>query len=61
MSFSCSELFPKLWAKEFFLLVSFGRCKYQLTDQSAGSILHTTLKGGVMVDFRLQQIAFLFR
>jgi hypothetical protein len=38
--------------KEFFLFLSFGRCKYQLTDQSVGSILQTTL-GGVAVDFRL--------
>jgi hypothetical protein len=39
----------------FFLVVSFGRCKFQLSEQSVGIILQATL-GGVAADFRPKHI-----
>jgi hypothetical protein len=43
-------------SKEFVLLVSVGRCKFQLSEFSVGLILQATL-GGSATDFRLIPIA----
>lgn len=39
----------------FFLLASFGRCKFRLNEGTLGAILQATI-GGVAADFRTQQI-----
>jgi hypothetical protein len=46
---------PKHGSKEFDLLVSIGRCKYQLSVFSIGLIFQATL-GGAAADFRPIQI-----
>jgi hypothetical protein len=48
--------FPVPTLKEFFLLVSVGRCKYHLSKYSIGLILQATL-GGVAAYFRPQRIS----
>jgi hypothetical protein len=48
--------FPLQGLKEFFLIASVGRCKYQLNENSIGLLLQVTL-GGVAADFRLQQLS----
>jgi hypothetical protein len=50
------NFYPIHGLREFTLLVSFGRCKYHLTEQSVGLLLQATI-GGVAVDFRPQQIS----
>jgi hypothetical protein len=50
------KFFPPLGFKEFYIIVSFGRCKFQLLESSIGFLLQTTL-GGVAADFRLQCIS----
>jgi hypothetical protein len=48
--------FPLPGLKEFFLIASFGRCKFKLSEDSVGVLLQATL-GGVAADFRAQQIS----
>jgi hypothetical protein len=48
--------FPIQGLKEFFLIVSVGRCKFKLSKHTIGSLLQATL-GGTTVDFRPQQIS----
>jgi hypothetical protein len=48
--------YPVQGLKEFFLIVSVGRCKYKLSEQTIGFLLQTTI-GGTAVDFRPQQIS----
>jgi hypothetical protein len=48
--------FPVQGLKEFFLIVSVGRCKFKLSEYSIDFLLQTTL-GGTAVDFRPQQIS----
>jgi hypothetical protein len=48
--------FPIHMLKEFYLLVSVGHSKFQLSEHSIGLIFHAKL-GGVVADFRLQQIS----
>jgi hypothetical protein len=48
--------FPVQGLKEFFLIVSVGRCKFKLTEHTIGFLLQATL-GGTAVDFKLQQIS----
>jgi hypothetical protein len=50
------NFFPESSLKEFFLLVSVGRCKYMLNEKYIGHILQATL-GGCVVDFRPQPIS----
>jgi hypothetical protein len=48
--------FPGLGLKEFFLVVSFGRCKFQLSEESVGFFIQATV-GGIAADFRPQQLS----
>jgi hypothetical protein len=48
------NFFPLQGVKEFFLVVSIGRCKYGFDDHSVDLLLQATL-GGVAADFRPQQ------
>lgn len=48
---SCSGFNPR----EFFLVVSFGRCKFRLCPISVGLILQATI-GGVAADFKVLQL-----
>jgi hypothetical protein len=48
--------FPGLGLREFFLMVSFGRCKFQLSEETAGLLIQATV-GGVAADFRPQQLS----
>jgi hypothetical protein len=43
--------FPALKNKEFILIASFGRCKFQLSESNVGLILQATV-GGFATDFR---------
>jgi hypothetical protein len=45
------NFFPVHGLKEIFLLVSVGRCKFQLTEISVGLLLQATMEG-VAADFR---------
>jgi hypothetical protein len=47
---------PNSESTGFLLLVSFGRCKFKLSEYSVGLILQATI-GGAAVDFRPQQIS----
>jgi hypothetical protein len=48
--------FPIEGLKEFFMVVSVGRCKYQLSKLSVGLTLQATL-GGAMTDFRPKHLS----
>jgi hypothetical protein len=48
--------FPVQGLMEFFLIVSLGRCKFNLLEKTIGFLLEATI-GGTAVDFRLQQIS----
>jgi hypothetical protein len=48
--------FPVHGLKEFFLIVSVGRCKFKLSEQTIGFLLQATI-GGTAVDFRPQQLS----
>jgi hypothetical protein len=50
------NFFPIGGLMEFFLIVSVGRCKYKLSEQSINLILQATL-GGNAIDFRPQQVS----
>lgn len=41
---------PVSWGQAFFLVASFGRCKFRLSPTSVGAILQATI-GGVAEDF----------
>ena len=46
---------PALGRDSFFLVASFGRCKFKLCCESVGVILQATL-GGLASDFRVSQL-----
>jgi hypothetical protein len=48
--------FPFQGLKEFFRIVSVGRCKFKLSEQTIVLLLQATIDG-TMVDFRPQQIS----
>jgi hypothetical protein len=47
---------PNVGLKEFFLVVSVGRCKFKLSEHSIGVIVQATL-GGYAAEFRPVQIS----
>lgn len=53
--FGCS-VFPSFWGRAFFLVVSFGRCKFKLSPSSVEAILQATV-GGVASDFSVLQLS----
>jgi hypothetical protein len=50
------NFFPVNGLKEFFLIASFGRCKFRLNEHSVGLILQATL-GAIATDFKPIQIS----
>jgi hypothetical protein len=48
--------FPAMGSKQFFLVVSFGRCKIQLSEISVGHLIQVTV-GGKAADFMSFQLS----
>lgn len=46
---------PALSSREFFLVVSFGRCKFRLTETTVAALLQSVI-GGIAENFHIQSL-----